>query len=314
MAYLQKANGFDRDLNDVQTLRYSELALVKLKQLNDRPIEAIDQALQYKFNALNFMGQDRESLECARERYCLYLTSHTHPPAIKAAFNLIESSIHNKEFVDAELYARTTWETITLSRDSHIPEDTRQWFTAQGAHYLASAMLVLAENGDIPPESNQAVGHEAIALARRALEIHIQQHGLEHCYVANDMSLLADVLEYFNNDGDDEVLGLYEQSIAIQARVEGSLSVNVALGEVNLARIYRRSATKARAANYLDREMANLELALPHYREGARIYSAINHVDRADDAARAVVQVEEELRRCTTARAAAVEAAAITRG
>ena len=133
MAHLQKAKGFGRDRNWVQTLRYSDLALVKLKQLNDRPIVALDDALRCKFNSLNFMGRYRESLECAQERYCLYLTSHTHPPAINASFWLIESCIHNNEFVDAELYARTTWETITLSRDSHIPDNLRQYFTATGA-------------------------------------------------------------------------------------------------------------------------------------------------------------------------------------
>ena len=71
MAHLQKALGFNRDRNWMQSLRYSELALVKLKPLNDRPIEAIDDALSYKFNALNFMGRSREALECAKERYCL---------------------------------------------------------------------------------------------------------------------------------------------------------------------------------------------------------------------------------------------------
>ena len=318
MAHLQKSEGFERDRNWVQTLRYSELALVKLKQLNDRPIAAIDDALTNKFSALNFMGQYREALECAKERYCMYLTSHTHPPAICAAFNLIESSMHNNEYEDAELYARTTWETITLSQDSHIPDDKRQLFTAQGAYYLAKAMLALAQNGDIPPEANQTAGQEAIALTRRALEIRTNRRSLEHADVANAMSLLADVLNYFNNNDDDvEVPRLYEQSIVIQARVEGSLSVNVAVGENNLAVIYHKRALKARATNELDREMANLELALPHHREAARIYTAINYVDKADNAARSVVEVEEALRRCTLARAAAAAAAAaaaVTKG
>ena len=108
MSHLQKANSYHRADNWVQTLRYRDLALVKLKKLNDRPIEDIDSALRFKFNALNFLGQYRESLECAKERYCLYLTSHTHPPAINASFWLIESCIHNNEFEDAALYARTT--------------------------------------------------------------------------------------------------------------------------------------------------------------------------------------------------------------
>ena len=314
MAHLEKARGFNRDDNLVQTLRYSDLALVKLKQLKDRPIEAMDHALTYKFNALNFMDRNREALECAQERYCLYLTRHTHPPAIHASFDLIESCIHNEEIFDAELYARTTWETITLSRDSHIPDDERQYFTARGAYYLAKAMLNLAVNGDIPPEANQTVGREAIALARRALEIYTQLYGLEDnkvgftCFKvgfkANVMLLLASVLDYFNNVDDDEVIRLYEKSIAIAARVEGSLSVNVAAGEGNLGIAYKRRAKRARAANDLDRYVANLELSLPRYREAARIYRAINYVDAADYTEQSILKVEEGLRQIRVARAA----------
>ena len=153
MSNLQKARGFDRDRNWIQALRYSELALVKLKQLNDRPIKALDDALSFKFTALNRIDRNRESLECAQERYCLYLTSHTHPPAIRASFDLIQSCIHNKEYEDAALYARTTWETITLSRDSHIPDDEREYFTAAGAHHLALAMLCSAQHGKHPSRS-----------------------------------------------------------------------------------------------------------------------------------------------------------------
>ena len=310
MSHLQKAKGFNRDNNWIQSLRYSELALGKLKQLNDRPIESIDDALRYKFSALNLMDQNREALECATERYCLYLTTHTHPPAIVASFDLIESCIHNEEYVDAELYARTTWETITLSRDSHIPDNQRQRYTARGAYYLASAMHELARNGDIPPEENQAVRQEAIGLARRALEIYTQLHGLEDEDLANAMRLLADALDYFNNVDDDEVLRLYEQSIAILARVEGSSTVNVGAGEHNLAVAYYNRAKRANAVNYLDRELANLELALPHYREALRIFRAVDHVSRADESTQAIVEVEEKLRQCTIARAAA----AVTNG
>ena len=39
MAHLQKASSFGRDRNWVQSLRYSELALVKLMQLNDRRLK-----------------------------------------------------------------------------------------------------------------------------------------------------------------------------------------------------------------------------------------------------------------------------------
>ena len=296
MAHLQKARGFKRDRNLMQSLRYSDLALVKLKQLHDRPIESIDDALLYKFNALNQMDRNREALECAQERYCLYLTSHTHPPAIKASFDLIESCIFNEEFEDAALYSRTTWETITLSRDSHIPDNEREWFTAHGAYSLAWSMLELAKDGDIPPEANQAVGQEAIGLARRALEIFTELHGLEHADVAHAMELLARALDYFNNVDDDEDLRLFEQSVALTERMEGSSSVNVAVGERNLADAYQKRAKRARAANDLDREITNLERALPHYREAARIFRAINYDEYANDAAQAVVKVEDALR------------------
>ena len=307
MAHLLKAEGFHRDRNWVQTLRYSELALVKLKQLNDRPIEALDDALR-KFNALNFMGRYRESLECAQERYCLYLTSHTHPPAINASFALIECCINKEEYEDAELYARTTWETITLSRDSHIPDNKRQEFTATGAYYLASAMLELAKHGDIPPEENQVAGQEAIALARRALEINTQLYGTEHHYVANTMCMLADSLGYFNNVDDDEVFHLFEQAIAIYARVEGSSSVSVGASKANLATAYKNRAYSACDVNDLNRMLSNLEQALPLYVDAARIFKAVNRLDRIDDAERHVVQVEEELRQLR------IEIAAETRG
>ena len=305
MSNLQKAEGFNRNHNYVQSLRYCELALLKLKQLTDRPIDVIDSALRLKFNSLNMMDRNREALVCAQERYCLYLTQHTHPPAIEASFDLIESCIHNKEYEEASLYARTTWETITLSRDSHIPDADRQDFTARGAYYLAKAMLALAEHGNIPPDANQTVGQEAIGLARRALEIRTQMCGIEHIHVANDMRLLAHALDYFNNVDDDEVLRLYEQSIAITARVDGRLSVNVGAGENNIGNAYRRRALKACTANDLDREIANLELALRHFFEASRIYTVINHIDSIGRVAQRIAETEKELQRCIIARAAA---------
>ena len=62
----------------------------------------------------------------------------------------------------------------------------------------------------------------------------------------------------------------------------------------------------------MDRELANLELALPHYREAVRIYRIINHVDSADKVLRFLAEVEENIRRIGITRAAA--AAAASRG
>ena len=305
MANLEKAEGFHRERNFPQTLRHAELAATKLKQLKERPVELIDAALKCKYHALIFMGKHKEALECAKEWYCLYPTKHTHPPAIIASFAVIESCGFNKEFFDAALYARTLWETITLSRDSHIPDHQREEFTARGAMELARTLWLLAQYGDMPPEEQQVAGVEAIMLARRALEIYTQLYGIESKEVADGMGLLADVLDFFNDVNDDEVPRLYEQAKAIHVRVYGSSSLNVASSDFNLAAAYHNRAVRAKAADDLDRCVANLELALPRYREAARIFRAINHVDMADRAARDVVVIEKGLRQVVASRAAA---------
>ena len=154
MVHLSKAHGFQREQNWLQTLRHADLlAAIKFKQMKDRPIEFLDFALGTKYGALQFMGRHREALECAKERYCMYLTKHTHPPAIYASFSLIGSCIHNKVYFDALLYSRTLWETITMSRDSHIPDNQRDDFTARGAIELARALYFLAKNGGKPAEA-----------------------------------------------------------------------------------------------------------------------------------------------------------------
>ena len=85
------------------------------------------------------------------------------------------------------------------------------------------------------------------------------------------------------------------------------MSYNVAIGERNLGRAYHKRANRAAAAHDLDRNVVNLELALPYYREAARIFRAINRVDFADSA-QAVVQIEESLREITVSRGAAAAA------
>ena len=305
MAHLAKAKGFERERNFPQSLHHAELAATKLKQLKDRPVELIDKALSMKYGALAFTGQHKEALECAKEWYCLYPTNHTHPPAIIASFAVIESCLFNKEYFDAALYARTLWETITMSRDSHIPDDKREEFTARGAMELARATLQLAQSGGMPAEEQQGAGVEAIMLARRALEINSQLYGADDDRVAACMGELGSILSHFIDVDDDEVPRLFEQSKAIHVRVHGNLSSNVAACEKNLGITYYRRSRKAQDAHDLDVCIANLKLALPHYREAARIYRAANHVDKADDAARNVVAVEELLQRVVAERAAA---------
>ena len=311
MDHLDKARGFSREHNWSQLLRYSDLAATTLKQLKDRPLEDISEALSYKCTALGFLGRNREQLECAKEWYCLWNTKPTDVGAIDAAFGLIESCMHNKEYANAQLYASTLYEIINHKHDNKIPDNQRQRYIARGAYYLAQATIRLAENGGIPPEEKQKAGQEMIALARKALEIHTQLfYDTDQAKVASAMLVLADSLKYFNNDVDDEVLRLYEQAIAIYARVQGSSSANVATSEFNLGNAYHAKAKKAQDVKDLDRELANLELSLPRYREAARIYRAINLVDDADEAA----QIANDVEAAAAVVAAVVAAASATKG
>ena len=299
--HLEKAKGFHREHNWSQVLRYSDLAATKLKQLKDRPVQAISAALSYKCIALGFLGRHREHQECAKEWYCLWNTKPTDVGAIDAAFALIGSCIQNNEYADAHLYASTLYEIINHKHDNKIPDDQRQRYIAEGAYFLASATLRLAQTGGIPPEEKQKVGQETIAHARRALEIHTQLHGTENDKVSNVNLVLADALDFFNDKDDEEILRLYEGAIATFARLQGSSSPNVAIGERKLGALYNNRAVKAQRANDLNRYVTNLELALPRYREASQIFRAIGRVENANIDAGKVVQIEEHLRHIASA-------------
>ena len=309
IAHLAKAEGFGHQQNWVQTLRYGELAATKLKQLKDRRLEtvkAINDALMKKFGALQFLSRHSEALECIKECYTLWAMNHLrNPGSIYAALQLIQSCIHNKKFEDAEHYARHAYFMIAEMNDNFIPADQQPRFLADGSFWLAQAIFHLATAGGIPPEEKQKAGEEAITHARQALEIHTQLFGAESADVAADMGALAEVLDYFNNVDDDEILRLIEQAIAIFSRVQGSSSLNVAVGENKLGLVYDNRADRAKAANDLDRCITTLELALSHFRKAVRIYKTNNDVDSANGVLRNIAHVEEKLSLVRIARAAA---------
>ena len=304
MDHLDKAGRFFRDQNWSQLLRHSGLALTKLKQLKDRPIDVISDALHMKCVALGEMGQYRNQLECAQEWYCLWNTKPTDTGAIEAALFLIQSCIKNNEYSKAYRFANTLWEIINHKNDNKIPDNRHPKFLADGAYSLAQATFYFAQSEDIPPEQKQEAGADAIKLARKALEINTRLYGAESELVANSMVLLADALDCFNDVVDDEeVPRLYEQAKAIYVRVI-SLSVNVAICDHKLGLAYCKRANSAYAAHDLDRCVANLDLALPHFREAVRHFRAINRVDDADQAARKVIDAEEMMRLVVAKRAA----------
>ena len=310
MAHLAKAKGFHGS-NWTQTLRYADLAATKLKQLKDRRLEtvqAINDALSMKSDALQFMARYREAMECIKECYTLWaMNQMRNPGSIRAALYLIQSCLHNEEYEDAEHYARHAMFMINDMTDNFIPSDQRPEFLADGSYWLARAILQLAMAGGIPPEGKQKAGEEAIALARQALEIHTHLYGTESDRVAHGMRTLAEALDFFNDVDDDvdddEIFRLREQSTTITRRVEGSSSLNVAVGEARLGSTYKNRAIRALNAEDLDRCMANLELALTHFRETVRIYRINNHVESADRALQDVTHTEESIRQVRILRA-----------
>ena len=319
MAHLEKAWAFDRERNRLQTLRYADLALTKLKQLKDRSlafVDILDDALSCKYNALNFMCREEEALKCATEKYNMWATTYMrNPRTIEASFPLIASLIHNKEFAQAQLIARTVYEMTMHPMTHDIPADLQQPLLAKAAYYLADAIHSLAQAGGIPPEEKQKVGEETIALARKALGIHTLLYGAESEQVVNDMGSLARILVYFNNDDDDEeAIRLYKQEIAINSRMEGSTTVNMAVNLFNLGNAYHKRVHSAVAANDLDRCLVNLELALSNNRESARIFGAINLMDKAKEATEIANNMEECIAEIRIRIAARAIAAAATRG
>ena len=311
-----KALAYKQQQNWVQALRYGEIAATKLKLLKDRrlmTVELISAALGCRYDALQSMGRYREALECIKECYTLWAMNHLrNPGSMDAALHLIQSCIHNNEYEDAERYARHAYFMIAEMTDNFIPSDERPMFLANGSYWLAVAILGSAKAGGIPPEEKLKAGEEAIALARKALELHTQLLGTESAQVAGDLGALADALVCVGGVDDDEILRLREQAIAIYRRVQGCTSLNVAITEFDLGNEYIGRARRAQVANDLDRCVAHLQLALPHLREAARIFGIVNRMDMVDKALCGVAEIEERIREIEIVRAAA--AAGATRG
>ena len=318
MAHLAKAVGFHRGQNWLQTLRYSEIAANKLKQLKDRRLETvkiINDAILLKFDSFQRLGRHREAQECAEERYTLWAMNHLrHSGSMAAALGLIESCVHNGKFEDAERYARHAYFMIVEMTDNFIPSDQQPQFLAEISYYLAQAILGLATSGGIPPEGKQKAGEEAIEHARKGLELRTQVCGTHSAKVAGAMAILAAILDYFNDVDNDEILRLLEQAIAIYRQVEGSLSMNLAGCHNNLGKVHLCRAKRAQSANDEDRELRNLQMALPNLLEAARIARANNHLDKAEQATQQAARIENNIRVGIAKAAGAGAAAAATKG
>ena len=308
-AHLAKAKDFYSANNLAQALRYSDLALAKLNAMKKRPLESVSEALACKCDSLNFLGRYAEFLQCAKDKYNMWALARgpAHPSTIDAAFLLIDGLLFNNENEDAHTYAHALWEIIHTNNhvDNDIPADKREAYVAMAAFLLSQAIYWFSMSGGIPPEEKQKAGEEAIARARQSLEIRIQENGAGSLVTAPAMVGLADVLSHFNDTNEEnEVLRLFEQSLAIFTRINGRLSMNAGIGESKFADAYIKKSKNAFAANELDQCVANLKLALPHFREAAQIFRGINCMDKANQALSDISTTEMHLRLVTATRAA----------
>lgn len=189
--------------------------------------------------------------------------------------------------------------------DTIVPAEQRLKFLADGNYWLAVAIYRLAETGGIPSEEEkQKAGEESIALARKALELQKQLDGtMESIDVAGDMGSLSDILDYFNNVDDEEVFRLIKQAIAIYSRVQGNLSSDVASSKHKLGKAYLRKVWRAFKANDMNQCMIDLDIALPHFYEAARIYQVNNLVDSAEAVLCSAGYLDRIMRRIITNRA-----------
>ena len=166
----------------------------------------------------------------------------------------------------------------------------------------------LAPPQGVLPRTLAENGHEkAIALIRKALEIETELFGANSIEVIENKGTLARVLDYFNDVDDDEAIRLYEQVISVYSRLDGSSSASVATNKQNLGLVYIHRYNRAFLAHDLDRQLVNMELALPYYHETVRIFRAINYLDEADNNAQSVTRIEEVIRRVRTELAASCQ-------
>jgi len=215
---------------------------------------------------------------------------------VDAAFQLIQSLMHCKDYAQAEKVAFNLWDILSTHNCVDIPADRYQEYLARGAMEYARAILAFAEVDGSPPSEKQQAGEEAIVLARRSLAIRMEQDANGTAEMAASMLTLTQVLQYFN-DVNDEVLRLYQQSIAIHTRVEGRSSYNVAVGEFNLGNAYYLLATKEIPAlftiNDQETRLVNWDLALSRYRDAARTFTAIGHGQMAAKSHKKAIECEE---------------------
>jgi hypothetical protein len=191
----------------------------------------------------------------AEEAYNLVVEAYdcVHPQVQEAAGVLINILVRKGDLFDAERYAQVTYGIL---RDKKNGIDQESEIVAMGAYNLAH--VIYWQNGDLI---------KAEALARESLRIRTLICGSNQTCGG----LLAGILGAQGKFG-DEMKGLYERSLAISLRHEGSDGVNVAFTNFNMGKFYGQLAN---IQPTVDAKRTQLLLAKSHFVEALRIQSKV---------------------------------------
>jgi tetratricopeptide (TPR) repeat protein len=189
----------------------------------------------------------------AEEAYNLVVVAYdpVHPEVQEAAGKLIHYLINSGDLFNAERYAQQTYENLK-NQENGMDQECEE--IATGAFNLAN--VIYRQDGDLI---------RAEKLARDALRIRNQSPNCEN--VGISCALLAEILQQQNKFG-DETKKLYERSLALFTRYEGTDAINTANGNDRIGQFHY---DLAKIQITIGERRKHLLLAKSYFKEVVRI-------------------------------------------
>jgi hypothetical protein len=240
----------------------------------EKKTTSIFEVLQTYCSLRQHQGNLSDALTIAEECYNLVVETYdpVHPQVQEAAGMLIHILISKDDLYDAERYAQVTYGNL---RDKKNGIDQESEAVARGAFNLADVIyqqkreastladLIYKRKGDLI---------KAEELARESLRIRSLIFDSNDQIVGMSCDLVANILKKHSKLG-DETRGLFERSLAISTRNEGSDGSYTAAANSNLGLFHYQLALE-QATDAL--KQTQLLLAKSHHEEALRIFSKIH--------------------------------------
>jgi tetratricopeptide (TPR) repeat protein len=207
------------------------------------------------------------ALILAEEAYDIVAIAYNpvHPQVQEAAGKLIQCLTFKGDLDKAELFAQMTLDSLK-DRANKVDQEGEE--VAEG-YFNVGRVLSFQPNGDLV---------KAEMLARESLRIRARLCGSNHFRVGSSIGLLASILRQQGSVG-DEVRELYEHSLAIKVKTDGSDGGTAAVGNLNLGHFhYQVSQTNLSAG----KRKEHLSVSKSYFKEGLRIYIKIFGLDHPD--------------------------------